>query len=385
MLLSRGILFLLPKILGDGPAGLIAELVLANDVADYVRFRAVCQPWRRCSPDPRVCGLDDRFLPRRWIMLDKAISASTRCHRFLNISTGESIRMDLPELDDHRCLALTPEGLILLLHEPTLVVRLLNPLTRQLIDLPPVTTLLTEDERAMLSMGEMSLEVYGIGLVDDASSMAVAVYFSDPRVLVVAKPGDDAWAVVYNGTLYSTVSSAGRFYCCIGIDVMMLDMDQQPRLLMAAENSNSIRFSQMAHSVHLVDNAGELMLVHRLTCHDSQNNHKRKYEVYKVDLDAGALVPAKSFDGRAVFMGRYRTISVAAEAFPSIAADTLYLGCDFAERTSTGRYNLIDRSSRPIDDDSSVEMPCSIIHCLSQCIWGMGNFNGQEHPQCNDA
>ncbi|KAF8654461.1 hypothetical protein HU200_061648 [Digitaria exilis] len=235
-------------------------------------------------------------------------------------------------------------------------------------------------------MGEMSLEVYGIGLVDDASSMAVAVYFSDPGVLVVAKPGDDAWAVVYNGTLYSTVSSAGRFYCCIGIDVMMLHMDQQPRLLMAAENSKSIRFSQMAHSVHLVDNAGELMLVHRLTCHDSQNNHKRKYEVYKVDLDAGALVSAKSFDGRAVFMGRYRTISVAAEAFPSIAADTLYLGCDFAERTSTGRYNLIDRSSRLINDDSSAEMyPCSIIHCLSQCIWGMGNFNGLEHPQCNDA
>ncbi|GJN11286.1 hypothetical protein PR202_ga29465 [Eleusine coracana subsp. coracana] len=122
---------------GDGPTGLIAELVLTNDVADYVRFRAVCQLWRRCSPDPRAGGLDGRFLPRRWIMLDKAISASPRCHRFLNMFTGESIRMDLPELADHRCLALTPEGLLLLLHEPTLVVRLLNPLPHAPTHQPP--------------------------------------------------------------------------------------------------------------------------------------------------------------------------------------------------------------------------------------------------------
>lgn len=69
-----------------------------------------------------------------------------RRRRFLNVETGECIGTDLPELDEHRFLTLTPEGLLLLLHEPTLTVRLLNPLTRQLADLPPVSNLL-ETER----------------------------------------------------------------------------------------------------------------------------------------------------------------------------------------------------------------------------------------------
>ncbi|TVU38309.1 hypothetical protein EJB05_11671, partial [Eragrostis curvula] len=354
---------------GDGPTGLIAELVLAGDVADYVRFRAVCRAWRRCSPAPhdsRHSGLDSRFFPRWWIMLDTAFS-STRRHRFLNVSTGECIRMDLPELDEHRLLELTPEGLLLLFHQPSKAIRLLNPLTRQLTDLPPVTTLQTEKDRALATVF-----VHGVGLDDDTST--VAVCFGNPKVLAVAKPGNERWTVLHHGYLDSYLSFQGRFYCCDRMSVKVLDAsnsdEQPPRLVVVAAEANSrINFSRISDSLHLVDNARELLLVHRAIYHDPQLNLKRKDDVYWVDLDARALVPVEdlNFKGRAVFMGRRRSISVATEVFPSLTADTLYLGFDIYS-FAYGRRSDDDND----DDDDEMVHTSSVVDCLSYCIRGMG-------------
>lgn len=354
--------------LGDGPAGLIAELALASDVADYVRFRAVCQPWRRCSPDPRAGGLDGRFLPRQWIMLDKAL-AGPRRHRFLNISTGECIHMDLPELAEHTLLALTPEGLLLLLHESTLVVRLLNPLTHQLTHLPPVTALLSPEQSRSRRCGlQIKVMVSGVGLVADSS---LAVSFFDPMVLAVAKPGDDSWTVAHNDGMNTTLSFAGRFYCATYRGVMVLNMgsDQQPpRLHMVADRSKSFYFNPMAHSLHLADNGGELMLVHRTLCHDTK--YGRRYDVYRVDLEAGVLVPVKCFNGRAVFMGMGRTISVSAQnPFPCVASDTIYMGPDCDGKIQG--YNIAD--GRRCDLIGAV-CPRSVVDCLRYCIQGFGKL-----------
>ncbi|CAL5083639.1 unnamed protein product [Urochloa decumbens] len=347
--------------LGDGPAGRIAEFALATDVADYVRFHAACRPWRRCSPDPRAGGLDSRFLPRDWIMLDKAL-AGPRCRRFLNVSTGECIRMDLLELDDHRLLALTPEGLLLLLHEATLAVRLLNPLTHHLTDLPRLNALL----QARGYESARSLRVYGVGLVADAS--AVAVCFSCPMVLAVAKPGDKSWTVVNEEYMYSALPFAERFYCATCMGAMVLNSSDQ-QLVMVADLSKSFGFSQMAHSLHLVDNGGELMLVHRI-----HSNYMKKYDVYRVDVEAGILIPVKSFNGRDVFMGMRRTISVYAGVFPLVNADTIYLGweCD----SQILRYNIADGSGVPCQCSPILGYrlcPDSAIDCLCNCIQGIGD------------
>ncbi|CAN6183885.1 unnamed protein product [Urochloa humidicola] len=284
---------------GEGPAGLIAELALASDVANYVRFRAVCRPWRRCTMDPRDAGLDGRYHPRQWLMLDKAHAGLHR-HRFLNVSTGECIRMDILELAEHTLLAVTPEGLLLLLHEPTVVVRLLNPLTRQLTDLPLVTALLTEQQRARRSEGELGKRLSvssGVVLADDVS-FTVALYFRFPTVVAVAKPGDERWTLVSNANSYmdSALPFAGRLYFAIGTSIMVLSnlgsrspqQQLQPELVTAIERRRSLRFDRMSDTLHLLDNAGEMLMVHRATRLDKDTEDERykvEYAVYRVDLD----------------------------------------------------------------------------------------------------
>uniref|UniRef100_A0A0E0E9T5 DUF295 domain-containing protein n=1 Tax=Oryza meridionalis TaxID=40149 RepID=A0A0E0E9T5_9ORYZ len=299
------------------------------------------------------------------------------------------IRTDLPELESHTLVALTPEGLLLLLHQRTLLLRLLNPLTRHLTDLPPVTALLTPEQlRSWHSDGGLEddpLLARGVGL---ASATTVALFLCRPKLIAVAKPGDECWAVVVADKnrpyIDSALPFAGRFYCAIGGN-----HGGRPRLVTAAQPSKPLCFSRMSGTIHLVDNGGELMLVYRKIRQSNVDEESRqgaakyemKYDVYRVDFDAGDLIPVKGLGGRAVFLGLCRSVSLLpAEAFLSIAADTLYLGFDCREKTEMNEidgYNVADGSSEPCHLDciflQMLQQPYSFVNCLSHCIQGIGD------------
>ncbi|KAM0847087.1 hypothetical protein ACQ4PT_055241 [Festuca glaucescens] len=358
--------------LGDGPAGLIADRVLAYDVAGYIRSRAVCCSWRRCSAEPGAYGvLDGRFHPRRWVMLREPLAAlNCNCHRhrFLNSSTGECVQVDIPELRDHEVLAPTAEGLLLLLHARKNV-RLLNPLTGQLIKLPPLTTLLPRKYHHWLSAHndhfDTDFTASGSGIADDDSTVVLCFYTL--RMLGVAKPGDQSWTLLkfIDPLRTAPVMFAGRFYCITLDGVMVLEMDP-PRLVLAAKRHMWI---SLDGSAHLVDNGGELMLVHRKLL----TGYRRGYDLYRVDLGTKTLFPVNGLGGgRALFMGMYCSLLVPIEGFPSgsISGDTIYLSFDVEERGETEAYHLADKSISPTAScnlDGLAVQPHTLVDCLSLC------------------
>ena len=331
--------------LDEGPAGLIADRVLANDdVADYVRFRAVCVPWRRCCADPRARGVldDPRLYPRQWIMLrddyeqEQLATAAARHgirRRFLNTRTGQCVQVDVPELRDHGVLRATADGLLFLHCKTSKAVRLLNPLTRQTAELPPSTA----------AAGFVECPPCCAGLVDHRT-----VYLYYYRRMAIARPGDDRWVLLDTGPqlmIRSTVFFAGQLYGVTAGGVLVtVDMagGGGPRLVVAAEGPKPFTFSSMMmDTVHLVDNGdGDLRLVHRMLrqvrgC-DDHYTYRRMYRVYRVNLSTGktTLRDRRNLGGRAIFIDRYGWpggLSVSPRVFPFLSADTIYLGkVDFA-------------------------------------------------------
>ncbi|KAF0891409.1 hypothetical protein E2562_009838 [Oryza meyeriana var. granulata] len=96
-------------------------------IKDYVRLRAVCKPWRSF--------LRPRSRPP-WLMLPYDPCSESCVRGFLDVSDGTVHEIDLPDTRGKRCCG-SSHGWLVVERWPD--VWLLNPATRERVQLPPLT------------------------------------------------------------------------------------------------------------------------------------------------------------------------------------------------------------------------------------------------------
>ncbi|TVU44061.1 hypothetical protein EJB05_03489, partial [Eragrostis curvula] len=200
---------LIPDLIDD-----ISGRLLSHDVAEYLRFRAACKPWRDLTADPRDAGVLDI--------------------RFLNLATAASIGVDLPSLSTH-CNLGAADGLLVLADRFTKAVRLLDPLRNAVIEFPSISSIVAAappKKPDYISavfrnpQGVDPLHINGAAIDDSTSPPTLVLCLrSRTRNIVFAKPGDDHWTLVGAGEasvpmhdlsghvlFYSLLSFGGRCY-----------------------------------------------------------------------------------------------------------------------------------------------------------------------------
>ncbi|CAM0910272.1 unnamed protein product [Alopecurus aequalis] len=202
---------------------LIGWRVLANDLRDYARFRAVCPHWRSSSVCPRGRGVvDPRFHPRRWMMLPEGHGLHPghgKLHgyiRFFNLSTSVIVRVLLPLFRDH-CILDSVDGLLLLQRDEDTAIRLLNPFTGDIAELPPLATLMRlpganlNEKRTWTyfrNIGATSFSVSAGGVI------TVMIVLHNTSMLAFATTRDYQWNVPTwrLSPIWRLVSSQGKLY-----------------------------------------------------------------------------------------------------------------------------------------------------------------------------
>ncbi|KAM3225173.1 hypothetical protein ACQJBY_058113 [Aegilops geniculata] len=362
----------------------ISDRLLSLDVAEYLRFRAVCRTWRGLTADPRTAGLlDSRFRPRNWMVLSIIPDPETH-RRLLNLATGASLGVHLPAISTH-CHICDVDGLLVLFHKPTTTIRLLDPLTNALTEFPAISSLVSAiplDHHTVLFQNPLGTipRVINAAAFDDSTSPPTLLLClrGGLSTIIFAKPGDAHWTLVipgqsthprnykYQQVLFFTLLSLGG-HCYISSpegSVYLLELQPQPRLVEVvdqrrfAEPDNIWRERIMSFLVSGTD--GRMLMVRYWSGVErfgdiGAYNQKELFtargitsriEVLEVDIAGKRLVPMRSLGRHAVFIGLTHCLHISTETFPSISADTIYLGCYHQQNRGFGIYHINNKNHR---------------------------------------
>ncbi|PVH31426.1 hypothetical protein PAHAL_9G143400 [Panicum hallii] len=371
--------------LPDDLIRLLASRFLAGDLLDYLHFRAVCAPWRSSTASPRGRGVvEPRFHPRHWALLPEGhglYPGHPKLHgyvRFFNLDTGAFVRVHIPLFDDH-CVLDSYQGPLVLQRDHDTAIRLLHPFTGDILDLPPLSTLLPQMRQELQEVRPARLKLPWLRSVSTAATFAdgvvtVLLAFCDLHRVAVATSQDHQWTM---STWHYAISSPpfphqGKFYVVyvmradhqakiFRIDTPLPGEVLQPPKLIATTIADKLR-----GPIYFVECDSEVLVI------GYGGFPFSKMPVYKLaDLVMERYIPVTSIGDKAIFL-QNRTLSVSAKALPTVVGDTII--CFQPMEHYVAQYHLSRSSWSPAMDKCSLRGtepgPCSLIqHIYTCCSW----------------
>ncbi|KAJ3687851.1 hypothetical protein LUZ61_017015 [Rhynchospora tenuis] len=203
---------------------LVSEKV--KSINDYVRFRAVCSPWRSASlPKPR-------HLPPQlpWLMIPyDAFSTYKKddgIRLFYDLWESKMRRLHLPETIGIQCIAADRGWLLLVDTEDYEEVFLLNPLTRARIILPPLATPVNHLRNNLSGDFAISKVTFSAALTDP--NCMITVFLAGCKSILYCWVKHPCWTTVANspnsfGKFSDATCYNGRFYLLYERALVIID------------------------------------------------------------------------------------------------------------------------------------------------------------------
>lgn len=325
--------------------------------------------------------------------------------RFLNLDTGTLVRVWIPLLGDH-CAIDSVEGLLLLLRDPDQegAVRLVNPFTGDVTELPPLGPLLPQLYPLLFScpaayrIRRLAIIVSASVSFNAAGTMTGMLALHEVRRVAFATAMDRQWTLSgwecprgyppfsFQGKLYmlQTPSSCGeKIHQVLQVDPPVLQdrtaagyVLQQPKVIA------TIPAHKLVYPYGLVECGSEILVL-------CGHNHLFRLEEVLVcklaDLVLQRFIPIEDIGGNTLFLNE-RTISVSSKILHTVKGANVVYPCSGPRYL--GQYNLSSGSLSPAVDSCSLygraPGPSNLVHYIFSCCirnqWSRGILFRKEAP-----
>ncbi|TVU12433.1 hypothetical protein EJB05_46077, partial [Eragrostis curvula] len=373
----------------------LLDLILERltSLADRVRLRAVCRPWRRGT------RLESLPQPFPWsTLLDGA---------FLDIPGGEIHRVPLP--DDANCFHGSVGNWLFVQHRGGDRLSLMNPLiSKHVLPLPDLSTILGHREvmpryadtyPLALKLVHLSSQLDNKISPDSSYESTVSICRAPATATAFRDPNGERLLDVafHDGKLYAI--SARKLFV-LHIDDCSDEGNKPPRVssmepVMNYSDDPDTKFRSFSNKrIQMCRVRTGVILLHPVAdCCTAEETRTFSFEIFEADVNASRWRRVDTLEGQALFAGTYSSKFLPASGCGA-REDCIYFLCDYDQRHSDadpfrdcGVFNMKTEVITPLLPDTMVVRrrgcmgrPAWCEHSYTNGIYGPRFLAGQAYP-----